>query len=440
MKPDETLRAEILKLVGRYYREQFSGHPFREGTDLVHFAGRVFDSEELVRLVDASLDFFLTAGRYAGRFEAGLAQFFGLKHALLVNSGSSANLLAVSSLTSPALGERRLRPGDEVITVAAAFPSTLGPILQNSLVPVFVDVRLGDYNAIPERIEEAVGPKTRAIVMAHTMGAPFDLDTVMRLSREHGLWVVEDNCDALGSRYRGRLTGTFGHLSTLSFYPAHHITMGEGGCVLSDDPELGRIAHSMRDWGRDCWCAAGAENTCGKRFSQQSGELPFGYDHKYVYSHIGYNFKVTDMQAAVGTAQLEKLEGFIARRKANFSRLHGMLEPYQERLILPGAAPHADPSWFGFVITVRKDAGFSRNDLTRFLEVNLIETRNLFGGNLLRQPAFLDIPKRVVGELTNTDTIMQDTFFIGVYPGIDDVQLDYVGSVFQRFMGGERVR
>ncbi len=439
MKQNDPLRAEILKLVEQYYRERLSGHPFRGGADLVHFAGRVFDSEELTRLVDSSLDFFLTAGRFAARFEAGLAQFFGLKHALLVNSGSSANLLAVSSLTSPALGERRLRPGDEVITVAAAFPSTLSPILQNSLVPVFVDVRLGDYNAIPERIEEAVGPKTRAIVMAHTMGAPFDLDTVMRLSRERDLWVVEDNCDALGSRYRGRLTGTFGHLSTLSFYPAHHITMGEGGCVLTDNPQLGRIAHSMRDWGRDCWCAAGAENTCGKRFNQQFGDLPFGYDHKYVYSHIGYNLKVTDMQAAVGTAQLEKLEGFIARRKANFNRLFALFEPFQDRLILPGTYPHADPSWFGFVITVRADAGFSRNDLTRFLEVHRIETRNLFGGNLLRQPAFLDIPKRVVGDLANTDTIMRDTFFIGVYPGIDDAQLEYVESIFKRFMGGERI-
>ncbi len=439
MKQNDPLRAEILKLVEQYYRDRLSGHPFRGGADLVHFAGRVFDSEELTRLVDSSLDFFLTAGRFAARFEAGLAQFFGLKHALLVNSGSSANLLAVSSLTSPALGERRLRPGDEVITVAAAFPSTLSPILQNSLVPVFVDVRLGDYNAIPERIEEAVGPKTRAIVMAHTMGAPFDLDTVMRLSRERDLWVVEDNCDALGSRYRGRLTGTFGHLSTLSFYPAHHITMGEGGCVLTDNPQLGRIAHSMRDWGRDCWCAAGAENTCGKRFNQQFGDLPFGYDHKYVYSHIGYNLKVTDMQAAVGTAQLEKLEGFIARRKANFNRLFALFEPFQDRLILPGTYPHADPSWFGFVITVRADAGFSRNDLTRFLEVHRIETRNLFGGNLLRQPAFLDIPKRVVGDLANTDTIMRDTFFIGVYPGIDDAQLEYVESIFKRFMGGERI-
>ena len=289
------------------------------------------------------------------------------------------------------------------------------------------------------RIEEAIGPKTRAIVMAHTMGVPFDLDTVMRLAHEHNLWVIEDNCDALGSRYHGQLTGTFGDLATVSFYPAHHITMGEGGCVLTGDELLGHIARSMRDWGRDCYCAGGENNTCGKRFSQQFGDLPYGYDHKYVYSHIGYNLKVTDMQAAIGTAQLDKLEGFIARRKFNFQSLHTRLEPYQDRLLLPFATPNSDPSWFGFVITVREDAGFSRNDLTRFLEANHIETRNLFSGNLLRQPAFMDIEKRLVGDLTNTDIIMQRTFFIGVYPGIDDTRLDYMGSTFERFMRGERI-
>lgn len=439
MKRDAQLRAKILKLVEEYSRERFPARSFDPETDTVHYAGRVFDADELVNLVDSSLDFFLTASRYADQFEADFAEYFGLANAFLVNSGSSANLVALSSLTSPKLGERRLKPGDEVLTVAAGFPTTVAPIVQNQLIPVFVDVNLGDYTAIPSRLEEAIGPKTRAIMLAHTMGVPFDLDTVMRLAQQHDLWVVEDNCDALGSRFRGRLTGTFGHLATVSFYPAHHITMGEGGCVLTGDELLGRITRSMRDWGRDCYCAGGENNTCGKRFSQQFGDLPFGYDHKYVYSHIGYNLKVTDMQAAIGAAQLEKLEGFIARRKANFRKIFTILEPHQDRLLLPSATPNSDPSWFGFVITVRADAGFTRNDLTRFLEANRIETRALFSGNLLRQPAFMDIEKRVVGDLTNTDTIMHQTFFIGVYPGLDDARLDYVGSVFERFLRGERV-
>jgi CDP-6-deoxy-D-xylo-4-hexulose-3-dehydrase len=439
MERDAQLRAQILKLVEEYYQERFANRSFDPGTDTVHYAGRVFNADELVRLVDSSLDFFLTASRYSDQFETDFAEYFGLANAFLVNSGSSANLVALTALTSPKLGDRRLKPGDEVITVAASFPTTVAPIIQNRLIPVFVDVNLGDYTAIPARIEEAIGPKTRAIVMAHTMGVPFDLDTVMRLAREHDLWVVEDNCDALGSRYRGQLTGTFGDIATVSFYPAHHITMGEGGCVLTDDELLGHIARSIRDWGRDCYCAGGENNTCGKRFSQQFGDLPFGYDHKYVYSHIGYNLKVTDMQAAVGTAQLTKLEGFITRRKLNFQNLHAMLEPYQDRLFLPCTTPNSDPSWFGFVITVREDAGFSRNDLTRFLESNLIETRNLFSGNLLRQPAFIDIEKRLVGDLINTDIITQRTFFLGVYPGIDDARLDYIGSIFNRFMRGERI-
>ncbi len=438
MTSDTELRAEILKLVAEYHRERFGDSPFRPGVDAVHYAGRVFDAQELQALVDSALDFFLTAGRYADQFETEFAEFFGLAAAHLVNSGSSANLVAVTALTSPRLGERRLRPGDEVITVAAGFPTTVAPLVQNRLVPVFVDVGLGDYTAIPARIEEAVGPKTRAIVMAHTMGVPFDLDTVMRLAREHDLWVVEDNCDALGSRYAGRLTGTFGDLSTVSFYPAHHITMGEGGCVLTGDDLLGRIARSIRDWGRDCYCAGGENNTCGKRFSQQFGSLPYGYDHKYVYTHVGYNLKLTDMQAAIGVAQLAKLDGFIARRKANFQRIHAMLQLYADRLLLPHATPQADPSWFGYVITVQDGAGFTRDELTRFLEANKIETRNLFSGNLLRQPAFLDIEHRVCGGLANTDVIMQRTFFIGVYPGLDDARLDYVGSVFDRFMRGER--
>jgi CDP-4-dehydro-6-deoxyglucose reductase, E1 len=439
MQRDAQLRTEILELVKEYYHERFASREFKPGVDLVHYAGRVFDAQELVNLVDSSLDFFLTANRYSESFEADFADFFGLSNSLLVNSGSSANLVAITSLMSPQLGDRRLRHGDEVITVAAGFPTTVAPIVQNRLVPVFIDVNLGDYTAIPSMIEEAIGPKTRAIIMAHTMGVPFDLDTVTRLAKEHNLWVMEDNCDALGSRYRGKLTGTFGDLATVSFYPAHHVTMGEGGAVITASDMLGRITRSIRDWGRDCYCAGGENNTCGKRFSQQFGTLPYGYDHKYVYSHIGYNLKVTDMQAAVGLAQLGKLEDFIARRKANFGKIYDMLQPYEEQLHLPHATPNSDPSWFGFVITVRKDSAFTRSDLTRFLEANHIETRNLFAGNLLRHPAFMNIEHRVVGDLVNTDTITERTFFIGVYPGIDDIQLDYLGSMFTRFMKGERV-
>jgi CDP-4-dehydro-6-deoxyglucose reductase, E1 len=439
MKRDAQLRTEILELVREYYQERFASREFKPGEDLVHYAGRVFDAQELVNLIDSSLDFFLTANRYSESFEADFADFFELSTSLLVNSGSSANLVAITSLTSPQLGERRLRPGDEVITVAAGFPTTVAPMVQNQLVPVFVDVNLGDYTAIPSMIEAAIGPKTRAIIMAHTMGVPFDLDTVMRLAKEHNLWVMEDNCDALGSRYRGKLTGTFGDLATVSFYPAHHVTMGEGGAVITANDLLGRIARSIRDWGRDCYCAGGENNTCGKRFSQQFGTLPYGYDHKYVYSHIGYNLKVTDMQAAVGVAQLGKLEEFIARRKANFETIHNMLQPYEAQLLLPHATPNSDPSWFGFVITVRPDSAFMRSDLTRFLEANRIETRNLFAGNLLRHPAFMNIEHRVVGDLTNTDIITERTFFMGVYPGIDENQLEYLDSVFARFMQGERV-
>jgi CDP-6-deoxy-D-xylo-4-hexulose-3-dehydrase len=439
MDASAELRERILKLVAQYYQEKFCGKCFDSSRDVVHYAGRVFGAEEICNLVDSSLDFFLTAGRYAERFEADLAEYLGIENALLVNSGSSANLVALTALTSPKLKDRRLQSGDEVITVAAAFPTTVAPIVQNGLVPVFVDVTPGDYTAIPERLLEAIGPETRAIMMAHTMGVPFDLGVVMDLVKEHGLWLIEDNCDALGSRYRDRLTGTFGHLASFSFYPAHHITMGEGGCVVTADEDLARVARSIRDWGRDCYCSGGENNTCGKRFGQQFGSLPPGYDHKYVYSHIGYNLKVTDMQAAIGCAQLEKLPEFIAQRKKNFQKLTEILRPYEDRIILPRATAHSDPSWFGFVISIREDAGFLRNDLTRFLEANRIETRNLFSGNLLRHPAFESIPHRIVGGLENTDYIMNHTFFIGVYPGIDDLQLNYMADVFARFMAGERV-
>jgi CDP-6-deoxy-D-xylo-4-hexulose-3-dehydrase len=432
------LRGEIASLVRQYYQEQFAARPFTPGKDLVHFAGRVFDEQELESLVDASLDFFLTANRYAERFEAEFADYLGVGDAVLVNSGSSANLVAVTTLTSPKLGDRRLKPGDEVVTIAAGFPTTLAPIVQNGLVPVFVDVRLGDYNADPERLREAIGPRTRAIMMAHTLGVPFDLDTVMELAAKHDLWVVEDNCDALGSRHRGRLTGTFGHLATCSFYPAHHMTMGEGGAVVTSDRDLARIVRSIRDWGRDCYCAGGENNTCGTRFSQQFGTLPRGFDHKYVYSHIGYNLKVTDMQAAIGCAQLGKLDAFVEARRRNFDRLSQALAKYADRLVLPQASAHSEPSWFGFLITVAENAGFTRGDIVNFLEDRRVETRSLFAGNLLRHPAFMDIPRRIVGNLDVTDRIMRDTFFVGVYPGIDAARLDHMIAVFERFLSGER--
>jgi CDP-6-deoxy-D-xylo-4-hexulose-3-dehydrase len=399
----------------------------------VRYAGRVFDEKEMVNLVDASLDFWLTAGRYAEEFESSFAAYFDVSDAILVNSGSSANLVAMSALTSPKLGERQLKAGDEVITAAVGFPTTVAPIVQNRLIPVFVDVEVGTYNVTPEALAEAIGPDTRAIFMAHTMGNPYALDGVMELANKHNLWLIEDNCDALGSRYQGKLTGTFGDLATCSFYPAHHITMGEGGCVVTNSGDLARIARSFRDWGRDCYCGGGENNTCGKRFTQQFGALPYGYDHKYVYSHIGYNLKVTDMQAAVGVAQLDKLEEFIARRKQNHMELYAGFKQYEERIVLPEATPGSDPSWFGFVITVREDAGFSRNQLTGHLEQNGIETRNLFSGNVSRQPAFLDVPKRQVGDLKNTDHIMNNTFFIGVFPGLDGAQIDYVLDQFQQF-------
>ncbi|MCX6055150.1 MAG: lipopolysaccharide biosynthesis protein RfbH [Chloroflexi bacterium] len=433
-----TKREDILQLVREYYQERFANRSFDPEHDLVHYGGRVFDERELVNLVDSSLDFFLTANRYAEEFESSFAEFLGVSNAILVNSGSSANLVALTALTSPKLGDRALKPGDEVITTAAGFPTTLAPIIQNRLVPVFVDVNLADYNAIPEDLELAISEKTRAIFMAHTLGVPFDLDRVMELSRKYNLWVIEDNCDALGSRYRGQLTGTFGHLSTFSFYPAHHITMGEGGCVVTNDDELARIACSIRDWGRDCYCSGGENNTCGKRFGQQFGTLPLGYDHKYVYSHIGYNLKLTDMQAAVGCAQLQKLPGFIEKRKKNHKALSEILSQYGDKMILHQGTPNSDPSWFCYVISVREEAGFTRNEITRFLETNRVETRNLFSGNLLRHPAFENIERRVIGNLGNTDRIMNNTFFIGVYPGMDEAHLKYLDSVFERFFKGER--
>lgn len=428
------LREQILNLVTEYYEQEFSQQAFVPGETPVPVAGRVFDADELVHLVDASLDFWLTTGRYAAQFEKEFAQFVGVRHALLCNSGSSANLLALSCLTSPKLGDRRLLPGDEVITVAAGFPTTVNPIIQNQLVPVFLDIEIGTYNIDVQYLEEAIGPRTKAIMLAHTLGNPFNLDAVLDIARRHNLWLIEDNCDALGSKYNGRLTGTFGDLATASFYPAHHITMGEGGCVLTNRPQLKTLVESFRDWGRDCWCAPGEDNTCGKRFDWQLGDLPYGYDHKYTYSHIGYNLKLTDMQAAVGVAQLKKLPSFVEARKRNWQTLYEGLLPLEEFFILPKATPLSEPSWFGFPILVRPEAPFSRNEIVRYLESQGIHTRQLFGGNLMRQPAYQSVNYKIVGEITNTNIVMNDLFWLGVYPGLSATKLDYIVKVICNFV------
>ncbi|MBN1484047.1 MAG: lipopolysaccharide biosynthesis protein RfbH [Chloroflexia bacterium] len=437
---EQELRRRILEQVGDYYPQAFPEKPFVPGETPVPVSGRVFDQEELVTLVDAALDFWLTAGRYARRLERELAGRMGVRHALLCNSGSSANLLALSALTSPKLGRRRLQPGDEVITVAGGFPTTVNPIYQNHLLPVFVDLELGTYNVDPKDLERAVGPRTRAIVLAHTLGNPFDLDAVLEVAQRHGLWLIEDNCDALGSTYRGRLTGGWGDLSSLSFYPAHHITTGEGGCVLTDDRLLHQVARSFRDWGRDCWCEPGADNSCGRRFEWQLGELPYGYDHKYTYSHVGYNLKLTDLQAAIGVAQLAKLDRFVQARRRNWQRLWQGLQPLEDFFLLPRPTPHSEPSWFGFALTVRAEAPFSRDELVRHLEARRIATRLLFGGNLIRQPAYLSRPRRVVGTLEQTDVVMRQTFWVGVYPGLTAPMLDYVIAAIADFARQARKR
>jgi len=431
-RTEAELRNEIRSLVSEYHAIAFPEKPFLGGISTVPVSGKVFDADELDLLVDSSLDFWLTTGRYAEQFEKSFAKRMGMKHAMLCNSGSSANLLAMSALTSPRLKKRALKEGDEVLTVAAGFPTTVNPILQNRLVPVFVDAQLGTYDASVESLAEAVGPKTKAIFMAHTLGNPFDLDGVMRLAEEHNLWVIEDTCDAVGATFNGKPVGSFGHLSTTSFYPAHHITMGEGGCVLVKSGPMKKIVESLRDWGRDCWCPPGQDNTCGRRFDWQLGELPYGYDHKYAYSHVGYNLKMTDMQAAVGVAQLNKLDGFIKARNDNWERLRAGLASLEEHFILPEATPGSDPSWFGFALTVRPDAPFTRFDLVQHLESRRIGTRQLFGGNLLRQPAYQGHDIRVVGELTNADAITEGTFWIGVYPGLSEEMIDFmIGTVHE---------
>jgi len=433
MRTEKEIRKEIFERVSELYQLRKSREQFIPGETRISYAGRVYDEREMISLVDASLDFWLTTGRYAKQFEDELASFIGVRYCLLTNSGSSANLLAISALTSPKLGEDRLVPGDEVITTACGFPTTLNPIIQNNLTPVFIDVDLGTCNIQADRIEEAVTDKTSAIFVPHTLGNPVELDKILKLAKEYDLWFVEDNCDALGSRYKGKYTGSFGHISTCSFYPAHHITMGEGGAVLTDDPTLKKIIASFRDWGRDCWCDPGCDDTCGKRFEWNLGSLPFGYDHKYIYSHIGYNLKVTDMQAAIGVEQLKKLPNIIKRRKENFELLFNEMKKYQEYFVLPIRTDNSDPSWFGFHIQLKEDAPFNRSEIVKHLESKGIATRMLFGGNLTKQPAYKGIKFKEVGPLTNTDLIMNNLFWIGVYPGLTEEIIQYMLSAFHEF-------
>ena len=430
------LRAEILRLTRQYHDAAFAPKPFGPGGG-VPVAGRVFDADDVEALVDSSLDFWLTAGRFANDFERDFAKAFGVRYSLLVNSGSSANLVALSCLTSPKLGDQRLKTGDEVITVAAGFPTTVNPTIQNGLVPVFLDVDIPTYNVDVTQLDAARSPKTKAVMIAHTLGNPFDLAAVTDFCKRHDLWLVEDCCDALGATFGGKHVGTFGDLASCSFYPAHHMTMGEGGAVLTDTPRLKTLAESFRDWGRDCWCEPGKDNTCGKRFDWDNmGELPCGYDHKYIYSHVGYNLKVTDMQAAVGCSQLKKVPQFVAARRANFAALKDGLRPLEEFFVLPEATPDSDPSWFGFPLMVKPGSPFDRNELVRHLDGKKIGTRLLFGGNLTRQPAYKDVPYRVVGDLPNTERIMHSVFWIGVFPGIDRPRLDYMLDTIREFVAG----
>lgn len=422
-------------LVAQYYDAAFPSQEFVPGQSSVPVSGKVFDAEDLQYLVDASLDFWLTTGRFAEQFESEFAKFMGIRKAILVNSGSSANLVALAALTSPKLGKRRLKAGDEMITVASGFPTTLNPAIQHGLVPVFVDVDIPTYNIDVSQLEAALSDKTRLIMLAHTLGNPFNLAAVTEFARRHNLWLIEDCCDAVGAKYDGKSVGSFGDFATVSFYPAHHITMGEGGAVLTNRPILKTLAESFRDWGRDCYCAPGKDNTCSKRFEWQLGDLPEGYDHKYTYSHIGYNLKVTDMQAAVGLSQLKKLTGFIESRKKNYRALYTGLKDLEEFLILPEPTPNSEPSWFGFPIAVRQSAPFKRDDLIQRLETNKIATRLLFAGNLIRQPAYKDTPRRVIGDLKNSDFVMNNVFWIGLYPGIDEARLCFMLDILHEFAG-----
>ena len=436
-KTEAQAREEILNLVAEYCDRFHQKKPYEEG-DRIPYASRVYDHQEMVNLVDSSLEFWLTSGRYTVEFEKKLAEYLHVRYAALVNSGSSANLIAFMTLTSPLLGERRVKRGDEVITVAAGFPTTVTPVIQYGAVPVFVDVTIPQYNIDVARLEEAYSEKTKAVMIAHTLGNPFDLAAVKAFCDRHGLWLVEDNCDALGTRYtmngEEKFTGTVGDIGTSSFYPPHHMTMGEGGAVYTDNPLLNKIIRSMRDWGRDCVCASGQDNLCGHRFDRQYGELPLGYDHKYVYSHFGYNLKATDLQAAIGCAQIEKFPSFVEKRRHNFERLHKALEGLEDRLILPEAAPNSRPSWFGFLITCKE--GIDRNKVVQYVESRGVQTRMLFAGNLIKHPCFDEMRAegkgyRVVGGLTNTDRIMRDTFWVGVYPGMNDEMIDYMAKTIR---------
>ncbi|MBA3044801.1 MAG: lipopolysaccharide biosynthesis protein RfbH [Euryarchaeota archaeon] len=437
-KGEVELRSQILKLVADYALAYHGNKQFIPGVSPVPVSGKVFDTTDVQSLVSSSLDFWLTTGRFNLEFEKQLSSFLKSKYLLTTNSGSSANLLAVSALTSPLLGERAMVPGDEVITVAAGFPTTVNPILQNGFLPVFCDVDIPTYNIRNDQIEKAISNKTRAIMLAHTLGNPFDLDEVLRIAKEHSLWVIEDCCDALGSKYNGKRVGAFGDIATFSFYPAHHITMGEGGAVATNDPKLKKIIQSFRDWGRDCHCEPGQDNTCGNRYGHKFGDLPQGYDHKYVYSHVGYNLKITDMQAAVGVAQLGHLPDFIKARKQNFNLLSKKLKSMEDCLILPEATPNSDPSWFGFPITLHDDVPFSRTDLLKQLELDKIGMRLLFGSNLIRQPYFNGKSHLVSGQLENTEIITNNTFWVGVYPGLTSEMISYIASSIENFVRRKR--
>ena len=433
-KIDQLQRLIISGQTEIYHHQRFSQTPFIPGKSRVNYAGRVFDEKEICNAVNASLDFWLTEGRYSEEFSGKIAEFLGVEHILLTNSGSSANLLAFSALTSGKLGDKRLKPGDEVISVAAGFPATVTPIIQYGLVPVFVDVDIPTYNIDVEMMRKAITPKTRCIFIAHTLGNTFNIDIVMQLAKEHDLWVIEDNCDAFGSEYKGKKTGSFGHLSTISFYPAHHITTGEGGAICTNDPQLAQLVRAFRDWGRDCYCAGGENNTCGKRFSQLFGNLPYGFDHKYVYSEIGYNLKMTDIQAAIGAAQIDKLPHFCERRKANFHEWVRIFSKYPDYFIIPEATENADPAWFAFIVTLKDNAPFKRDEITSYLNTKLIETRNLFAGNITKQPGFINKNWRIADHLNNTDYIMNNTFFLGIYPGLTKEMLDYSEQVIDEFI------
>jgi CDP-6-deoxy-D-xylo-4-hexulose-3-dehydrase len=428
------LRKEIILKTIEYYQTRFSQADFVPGKSKVNYAGRVFDHQEMVNAVEASLDFWLTEGRYSEEFAEKIAEFLGVEHVLLTNSGSSANLLAFSALTSEKLGEKRLKSGDEVISVAAGFPATVTPIIQYGLIPVFVDVDIPTYNIDTDMMRSAITSKTRCIFIAHTLGNPFNLDEVIKLAEEYHLWVIEDNCDAFGSVFKGKKTGTFGHISTISFYPAHHITTGEGGAVCTNDQQLSQIIRAFRDWGRDCYCSGGENNTCGKRFSQQFGNLPIGFDHKYVYSEIGYNLKMTDIQAAIGAAQIDKLPEFCEKRKSNFHEWIRIFTKYSDFFILPESTAESDPAWFAFIVTLKEGVPFKRDDITKHLNDNLIETRNLFAGNITKQPGFMNLNWRIANHLQNTDYITNNTFFLGTYPGLTNAMFKYVEGVLDSFM------